>query len=304
MLFKSNFTFSKSLSRLKTLLMLSMVMSFMFACGATPTQLSQESTIGTKVADADSLISQGDSLWQKRGDRAQALAAIDAWEKAEKNDPTKAEVHLRLTKAYYFMCNVHYRWDADSEDVQKATFQKGVQSGEKAIRLQNPSFAQAIKEGKSWEEAVKTVPVEGVESLYWYATNLGKWSLLEGITTTLGNKNRILSTMTQVKDLKEDFFFGAPHRYFGVYYAKIPFGDIEMSKTHFEKAKQLAPQYLDTLVLYAEFYAAKKQDEALFEKILNEVLSADPKAIPELEVENTNAKKIAQDMLTNKDNFF
>jgi len=48
----------------------------------------------------------------------------------------------------------------------------------------------------------------------------------------------------------------------------------------------------------------KKQDEALFEKILNEVLSADVKAIPELEVENTNAKKIAQDMLTNKDNFF
>ncbi len=276
----------------------------MIACGATPTQLSKEVTIGAKVGDADQLISKGDELWKQRGDRAKALEAVKAWEEAEKNDPTKAEIPLRLTKAYYFLCNVHLRWDSESEDAQKATFLKGVESGERAIRLQNPSFAQAIKEGKSWEEAVKTVSKENVDSLYWYATNLGKWSLLEGISTTMGNKNRILATMTHVKEQDESFFHGAPHRYFGVYYAKIPFGDIEQSKFHFEKAKEIAPKYLDTYVLYAEFYAAKKQDEALFEKILNEVLAADVKAIPELEVENSNARKIAQDMLNNKDNFF
>ena len=34
-----------------------------------------------------------------------------------------------------------------------------------------------------------------------------------GITTTLGNKNRIKSTMEQVLKLNEKFYHGAPHRY-------------------------------------------------------------------------------------------
>jgi hypothetical protein len=108
------------------------------------------------------------------------------------------------------------------------------------------------------------VKKEGLPSLYWYAMNFGKWSLIQGITTTLGNKNRIKSTMEQVLKTDERFYHGAPHRYFGVYEAKVPGGSIKKSGESFDRALELSPDYLDTYVLKAEFYAAKTQDEELF----------------------------------------
>ena len=68
---------------------------------------------------------------------------------------------------------------------------KGMLVGERAIFLENKDFKIAFEGGVKWEEAVKTVPKKGVASLYWYCTHLGKWSLIQGITTILGNKTRI-----------------------------------------------------------------------------------------------------------------
>jgi hypothetical protein len=222
-------------------------------------------------------------------------------------NPTLAEIPLKLTYAYYFMAHVHDRWVEDEDEAQskmEAWYLKGMKMGERAIFLQNPDFKKQIEAKKPWEEAVKTVKKEGIGSLYWYATNLGKWSLIQGITTTLGNKNRIKSTMEQVLKLDESYYHGAPHRYFGVYEAKIPGGSIEASGKSFDKAIELSPDYLDTHVLKAEFFASKTQNEELFVSLLEKVQEADAKKIPELEVENLNAQRIAAQLLENIEDFF
>ena len=46
--------------------------------------------------------------------------------------------------------------------------------------------------------------------------------------------------MQQVLKLDEKFFHGAPHRYFGVYEAKVPGGSIEKSGKSFDKAIEIA----------------------------------------------------------------
>ncbi|MBM4291197.1 MAG: hypothetical protein FJ138_06900 [Deltaproteobacteria bacterium] len=275
------------------------------ACGASQTQLAGEMKLGEAkdASAASAAVEAGDALWAARGDRAKAEEAIKRWEEAAALDPTQASTHLKLSYAYYFIANVHVRWEEESEDAQGALFDKGVKAGERAILAQNPDFKKAL-ETQKWEEAVTQVSKEGIASLYWYATNLGKWSLLQGIGTTLGNKPRIKSTMDQVLKLDETFYHGAPHRYFGVYEAKVPFGDIAKSGASFDKAIELAPLYLDTKVLKAEYFAAKQQDEELFKKLLGEVIAADPKAIPDLEVENTNSQRIAKKMLDNISDFF
>ena len=273
-------------------------------CGATPTSLSGKMEVGEAKGDASPLLTQADELWKNRGDRAKAEEAVAKWEEAQKLDPTKAEIPLKLTYAYYFMAHVHDRWTDNSVEKMEAWYDKGIKSGERAIFLQNGDFKKMIEAGKKWKEAVLTVKKDGISSLYWYATNLGKWSLIQGITTTLGNKGRIVSTMEQVLKLDEKFFHGAPHRYFGVYEAKVPGGSIEKSGKSFDKAIEISSNYLDSHVLKAKYFAGKTQNEELFESILNKVINADAKAIPELEIENKNAQRIAKQLLENKEDIF
>lgn len=275
------------------------------ACGASQTQLAGDMKLGEAkdASAAAAAVEAGEKLWAERGDRAKAEEAIKRWEEAATLDPTQAETHLKLSYAYYFMANVHVRWDEESDDAQAELFDKGVKAGERAILAQNPAFKKAL-ETQKWEEAVTQVPKEGIASLYWYATNLGKWSLLQGLGTTLGNKPRIKSTMDHVLKLDETFYHGAPHRYFGVYEAKVPFGDINKSGVSFDEAIKIAPLYLDTKVLKAEYFAAKTQDEELFKALLNEVIAADPKAIPGIEVENANSQRVAKQMLENSSDYF
>ena len=289
--------------RLSLKLLLGLSALSLSACGATQTQLTGKMELGEKKGDASAKVEQGDTLWASRADRDKAKEAIGAWEEASALDPTRADIHLKLSYAYYFMANTHVRWDEDNDEAMADLFHKGKSEGELAILAQSPEFKKALETTK-WEEAVKSVPKEGIASLYWYATNLGKWSLIQGISVTLGNKGVIKSTMDRVLELDETFYHGAPHRYFGVYEAKVPFGNIKRSGESFDKAIEISPNYLDTKVLKAQYYAAKTQNEELFTSLLNEVIAADPKAIPELEVENLNAQRTAKDLLENIEDYF
>lgn len=279
--------------------------AMLWGCGATPTALSGKMEVGKVKGDAAPLLTKAEELWKQRGDRAQAEAAIKLWEQAQELDPTRFEAPLKLSYAYYFMAHVHERWIGDeAEKKMEALYLKGYQTAERAILLQNPDFKKQIEAEKDWEEAILTVKKEGIPSLYWYATNLGKWSLIQGITVTLGNKSRIKSTMEQVLKLDETFYYGAPHRYFGVYEAKVPGGSKEKSGKSFDQAIKINGDYLDTYVLKAQYYASKMQDEKLFKDLLDKVNKADVKKIPELEVENRNAQKIAKQLLENIEDFF
>ena len=279
---------------------------FMVACGGRTSTLVTDTSAAEKKGDAAPLVEKGDELWKARSARASADGAINAWEEAASTDPTRADVQLKLAYAYYFLANAHLRWEEDNDDALLATFEKGVVAAERAIKLQSPEFAKKIKDGAGWQVAVKSVPKEGVPSLYWYATNLGKWALLDGFTTILSHKDDVAAIMEHCKTLHEDFFYAAPHRYFGVYRTKIPFpgGDLPVSKVHFERAVELAPTYLDTKVLFAESYAVKAQDMDLFKKLLNEVVAAKDDINPELVPETKNSKRIAKHLLDNIEDFF
>ena len=276
------------------------------ACGGRTSGLVVDTGPAEKKGDASALVEKGDGLWADRADRAKAEAAIKAWEEAAATDSTRADVQLKLTYAYYFLANAHLRWEEEPDDAQRAAFEKGVVAGERAIKLQSPEFAKKIKDGAGWPEAVKSVPKAGVPSLYWYATNLGKWALLDGFTTILSHKDDVAAIMAHCESLDEGFFYAAPHRYFGVYRTKIPFpgGDLPSSKKHFERAVKLAPSYLDTKVLFAESYAVKAQDEALFKKLLGEVIASKDDVNPDLIPETRNSKRVAKTLLENIEDYF
>ena len=101
----------------------------LFGCGATPTSLSGKMEVGEAKGEASPLLAKADELWKSRGDRAKAEEAVAKWEEAQKLDPTKAEIPLKLTYAYYFMAHVHDRWTENSVEKMEAWYDKGIKSG-------------------------------------------------------------------------------------------------------------------------------------------------------------------------------
>ena len=284
------------------------------ACGGWQSVLMQDSTQTAAVdtAKAEALAAEAQALWTERGSLEKANAAIDKWQEAAKADGTNPIYQRELSNAYYFINNVHVRWaDEDQEATMLVNYKKGAKAAERALELANPAFAAVIKGGddsdEAWTKALKSARKEDVKTLYWYAVHLAKWAKQKGIIEILAYKNRALLVIQTCKTLEPEFFHGGPSRYLGTYWAALPkiFGqDFKKSKENFEAAIGIDPTYLDTKVLYAFHYAKLTKDEALFRTLLNEVISADPNAIPELVPENKNAQRVAKYLLENIEDHF
>jgi tetratricopeptide (TPR) repeat protein len=239
--------------------------------------------------------------WAERGDRAKLEAAIARWEEAVARSANDAATLTKLSRAYYFLADGHLRKQGTDAAPYLDAFEKGTAAGERALAAGNAEFARRVVGGEKVEEAIKVVGPESLPAMYWYAANLGKWSRAKGFAATLGNKDRVKGVMTRALELDPAFFHGGPHRYFGAFYAVAPSfagGDLDKSKEHFEKSLALAPGYAGTKILMAETYAVKKQDGALFDRLIAEVLAlpdgtgADAGIGPETRVEKDKALEL------------
>lgn len=107
--------------------------------------------------------------------------------------------------------------------------------------------------------------------------------------------------------LDPSFYYNGPQSLMGAYYSLRPRmfgGDPDKAKKHFELALQGAGEnFLLNRFLYAKMAAVAAQDQELFEKLLNSVLSAGPREgdtrLPD-EVAKIKAKKL----LEKKDELF
>jgi tetratricopeptide (TPR) repeat protein len=270
-------------------------------------QFDYKPTDAVKAAEGEtfeSKLAEGDAAWGKRDDKASLEVAIKAWERASELKPDDAAVLAKLARGYYLLADGHLRKLGNAAPEYLSTFEKGVAYGERALATASPKFKEHVVAGGKIEEGVKLVDAScGVclEAMYWYASSLGKWARAKGFTTTLGNKDRILGVMTKALEMDPEgkFFYGAVQRYFGSFYGVAPGfagGDMNKSKDFFEKSLAIAPNYAGTKVLYADVWAVKKQDRALFDKLLDEVLAmpddALPDAVPEIRIEKEKAKEL------------
>ncbi|MGM0557414.1 MAG: TRAP transporter TatT component family protein [Myxococcota bacterium] len=294
---------------------------FATGCAASRTSALAEDDTKQEVVKGDfqKTLDEADSHWEKRKDRAELEKAIELYEKAVRMEDTAlgedeyndhvARTYERLARAYYFLADAHIRLSVEDEDEVKdemmATYDKGVTAAERAIKKRDPSFAKKVAEGEKWQNEVSKADPAAVPGLYWYATNLGKWALLEGIATILARKDDIKVTMEFICEEREDYFFGACHRYFGVYWMKIPFGkDAEKSRKHFDASMEMAPNYLATKVLKAEYLAVHEQDRDTFNSLLDEVLQTPADALEAVAPENHYEKEKARRLKKNANDYF
>ena len=259
----------------------------------------------TAPAAGDASGAAAEAAWAERGDKTALLRAIAAWEAQVAANPGDGATLARLARAYYFLADGHLRVLGPKNPEYLGAFEKGTAAGERALAALSPAFKDKVTHDEKVEDAIKVVGKEGLAAMYWYAANLGKWSRAKGIAALLGNKDRVKGVIERVEALDETFFHGAPHRYFGVYWALLPVGrDLDKSRSHFERSLAIAPSYVGTKVLMAESYAVKKQDKALFARLLAEVQATPDDILPDLVPETRSEKQKARELGAKADELF
>ena len=249
------------------------------------------------------LITDAKKFWNTRHVKADLESALSKFKEVASADPQNYEALTYLTRGYYLLA------DGILQDMpeKKAAWETSVSWGEKGMAT-NPEFKKAVvEEKKTVAEAVKLLKKEQINSLYWSAASLGKWAKNSGMITTLQYKSQIIKMIERVAELQPDYFYGAIHRYWAVYYAVAPGfagGSMDKSFDSFQKAYKVANKYLGTHVLFAENYAVRKGDKEAFKRELNFVLNAKVNVIPELESEHILEKEKAKKMLNNIDQLF
>jgi hypothetical protein len=242
---------------------------------------------------------KADAFWTGRGNPDTARLALAAYLEAAASPSADAALLARTSRAYYLVAN-YVETEASKKD---SLFLKGVEIAERAMSL-HPGFVKVFQETKDEKKAVLELGAESIEAIYWYSANLGKWASTKSLMVRLGNKSKLEAYSKKVLDLDEKFFHGAPHRFFGALPTKVPGGDLKLSKSHFEKALAIEPNYFGTRTLYAELYATKAQDKETFHKQLDYVIATPASSLPDSEPENRYEQDLARKLKEQANDLF
>ncbi len=260
-------------------------------------------------ADSKGLPADVAKLWEKRHIEAELVKALPKIEELVKNNPSNYEYYIIAARAFYTYADGHIflKLTEDNEKQIKPEltkqYDKAIQYAEKAMSLE-PAFKKKLLAGGSIEDGLELLGKDYIDSIYWRYAAFARWSRLEGTTTLLKNKGKFTKMVKRVEALDPNYFFGAVYRYYGGAETLSPTGSMAKGKENFEKAIALSNNFFGNHVLYADVWAAKKLDKALFEKELNFVISGNPNDlgrsewVPEQIIEQGKAKKFLKEIET------
>lgn len=108
--------------------------------------------------------------------------------------------------------------------------------------------------------------------------------------------------------LDETYYYGAPHLALGSLYSLLPEqmgGKPALAKVHFERALKISEgKLLSAYVMYAGSYARLVFDRPLHDRLLRQAMETPANIEPELTLINTLAKRQAERMLAEADEYF
>jgi hypothetical protein len=118
---------------------------------------------------------------------------------------------------------------------------------------------------------------------------------------------RVKALTERIAVLDDTYDYGGPELYLGVFETLLPpgmGGRPELGREHFERAIEISQgKYLLAKVMLAEQYARLVFDKELHDRLLEEVIAADP-VVPGLTLINTVAQQRAKILLESSDAYF
>lgn len=159
-----------------------------------------------------------------------------------------------------------------------------------------------------FERALAATGERDLEALYAAGSSWASWiQARRGDWTAMGDAARVEAIMRRVVALDDRFADGEAHLYLGTLASLLPAalgGRPEEGRRHFERAFELSGgRNLYAKVLLAREYARLTFDRDLHDRLLREVLAADP-AAPGLTLVNVLAQEEAQRLLDDSESYF
>jgi hypothetical protein len=226
--------------------------------------------VAARVAAQAPASSDPDELYRQRENLVSAERAASIWAAAPQTD---FEAAWKLARACYWL-GTH-----QSRDQQRKTLERGVQAGERAIRLDD-----ARPEGH-----------------FWLAANMGRLAESFGLGQGIKYRGRIKSELERVLAIDPGWQGGSAHDALGQWYATVPgiFGGSDRkAEQHFLAALKFDPNNTSALMSLAEtLIEFKKLDEArvYLKRLLDAPID------PEWEPEDREFKKRAAERLKTLD---
>ncbi|ALP53062.1 hypothetical protein Tel_07785 [Candidatus Tenderia electrophaga] len=160
----------------------------------------------------------------------------------------------------------------------------------------------------TFRQALKQLRRDDIALLYSYGTAWAGWiQTHRNDWNGLAQVPKVEAVMTRVAELNEQYQWGRAHLYLAVINSQIPpalGGKPETGRLHFEKAIAISQgKDLVAKVEYARHYARLMFDQELHDRLLNEVITAQP-GVAKLNLSNALAKQAARELLDTSEEYF
>jgi len=161
---------------------------------------------------------------------------------------------------------------------------------------------------RAFVEIIAGMNVKDVPVLYALGEAWAGWiQAHKDSLIAIAELSRVEAIMKRVVELDELYEDGSAHFYLGVFSTLLPpalGGRAEEGRKHFEQAIEMSGgRNLMVKVTFARQYARLMFDRKLHDRLLHEVLKANPN-LPGYALINTLARKEAQELLDSADNYF
>jgi hypothetical protein len=187
-------------------------------------------------------------------------------------------------------------------------YRRGKEYGMAALiqdRGMKKAFTSPYPEFKKF---VSKLGKKSVHALFWTSFNWANWmNLNRDDPSAVVNLPRVQAMIDRVIELDPEYYYGSAHALKGVLAAARPEmlgGDLALANAEMTRAMSIAPGYLMTAVLYAQYYARQTNDAPLFRKTLDDVIAAQAAALPEQRLANELAQRRAHILLQKEKELF
>jgi hypothetical protein len=199
----------------------------------------------------------------------------------------------------------------ESEDPARAKllYRRCYAHAQQALQLAGIDVNPESAAPEALEAAAGKAGKKAVPALFWTASCLAKWINLSrddiSLVASLAN-TAIL--MQRVMDLDDEFYFGGPHMFFGVYYGgRSPLlgGDYSRAEAEFQRAAEINDNKLLVVdLLQAEYLDRQRLDQQAFHQRLTAIMAAPDDLYPEMALVNGIAKQKAAILLGHEGDWF
>ena len=221
------------------------------------------------------------------------------------DDPDNQSLLLTASSLYSAYAGVFVK---DNKRAQRLT-QKALGYGFRAACTSIPE-ACTLQESKFqvFTEVINKMEKDDVPVLYTIGSAWAGWiQAHKGDFNAIAQLSRVETIMQRVAVLDETYQAGGAHVYLGVLATWLPpalGGKPNIGKKHFERAVEISGnRNLMAKVMYARYYARLMFDQKLHDRLLHEVLEADPNVSGHTLI-NILAQKDAEQLLKSGKDFF